>query len=63
VLELRARSRTGAAIRALLDLAPKTARRIADGNEEDVPLEQITPGGKCVETEKGQALIDRGRRC
>jgi Cu+-exporting ATPase len=44
VLELRARSRTGAAIRALLGLAPKTARRITDGKEEDVPLEQITPG-------------------
>jgi Cu+-exporting ATPase len=42
VLELRARSRTGAAIRALLGLAPKTARRIgADGAEEDVPLEDI----------------------
>jgi Cu+-exporting ATPase len=44
VLELRARSRTGAAIRALLGLAPKTARRISNGTEEDVPLEQITPG-------------------
>ncbi len=44
VLELRARSRTGAAIRALLGLAPKTARLISDGNEEDVPLEQINPG-------------------
>jgi P-type Cu+ transporter len=44
VLELRARSRTGAAIRALLGLAPKTARRISDGNEEDVPLGRITPG-------------------
>jgi Cu+-exporting ATPase len=44
VLELRARSRTGAAIRALLGLAPKTARRITDGKEEDVPLEQIAPG-------------------
>lgn len=41
VLELRARTRTGAAIKALLGLAPKTARRIRDGNEEDVPLEQI----------------------
>ena len=42
VLELRARSQTGAAIRALLGLAPKTARRIAhDGSEEDVPLEQV----------------------
>ena len=40
VLELRARSRTGAAIRALLGLAPKTARRVrADGGEEDVPLD------------------------
>ncbi|MCL5023156.1 MAG: HAD-IC family P-type ATPase, partial [Nitrospirae bacterium] len=44
VLELRARSRTGAAIRALLGLAPKTARRITDGNEEDVPLDQVQPG-------------------
>jgi Cu+-exporting ATPase len=44
VMELRARTRTGAAIKALLGLAPKTARRIADGNEEDVPLEQIEPG-------------------
>ena len=37
VLELRAREATGKAIRALLDLAPKTARRIAHGREEDVP--------------------------
>ncbi len=44
VLELRARTRTGAAIKALLGLAPKTARRIHDGNEEDVPLEQIKVG-------------------
>jgi len=44
VLELRARSRTGAAIRALLGLAPKTARRVRDGREEDVPLEQVQPG-------------------
>ncbi len=44
VLELRARTRTGAAIKALLGLAPKTARRIRDGNEEDVPLDQIYPG-------------------
>ena len=47
VLELRARSRTGAAIRALLGLAPKTARRIAeDGSEKDVPLEQVAPGDR-----------------
>jgi P-type Cu+ transporter len=44
VLELRARSRTGAAIKALLGLAPKTARKISDGKEEDVPLEQVQPG-------------------
>ncbi len=44
VLELRARTRTGAAIKALLGLAPKTARRIKNGNEEDVPLEQIRVG-------------------
>src|SRR5512139_3185974 len=44
VLELRARTRTGAAIKALLGLAPKTARRMRDGNEEDVPLEQIDVG-------------------
>lgn len=44
VLELKARSRTGAAIKALLGLAPKTARKISDGKEEDVPLEQVQPG-------------------
>lgn len=45
VLELRARSATGQAIRALLGLAPKTARIVrADGREEDVPLDQIGPG-------------------
>ena len=45
VLELRAREQTGGAIRALLDLAPKTARRIAsDGSDEDVPLESVVVG-------------------
>jgi P-type Cu+ transporter len=44
VLELRARTRTGAAIRALLGLAPKTARRIQGGNEVDVPLDEIKAG-------------------
>ncbi len=44
VLELRARSKTGAAIKALLGLAPKTARRVKDGTEEDVPLEQVRAG-------------------
>ena len=47
VLELRARRRTGAAIRALLGLAPKTARRAeADGTEVDVPLEQVQVGDR-----------------
>jgi Cu+-exporting ATPase len=45
VLELKARGRTSAAIKALLKLAPKTARRVRDGGiEEDVPLEQIRAG-------------------
>ena len=47
VLELKARERTGSAIRALLDLAPKTARRIApDGAETDVPLDQVQAGDR-----------------
>jgi len=47
VMELRARSRTSAAIRALLDLSPKTARLIAvSGEEKDIPLEQVKPGDK-----------------
>jgi P-type Cu+ transporter len=46
VLELRARSRTGAAIRALLDLTPKTARILLDGREEDIPLDQVRPGDR-----------------
>jgi len=45
VLELRARSQTGAAIKALLGLAPKTARLVdADGSERDIPLEHVQPG-------------------
>jgi len=45
VLELRARSRTNAAIQMLLGLAPKTARIVReDGTEEDIPLEQVKPG-------------------
>jgi P-type Cu+ transporter len=49
VLELRARSHTSAAIRALLDLAPKTARIVrngkeGNGSEEDIPLEHVVPG-------------------
>jgi P-type Cu+ transporter len=44
VLELRARHRTGAAIRHLLGLAPKTARIVRDGREEDVPLAHVQVG-------------------
>jgi P-type Cu+ transporter len=46
VLELRARSRTGAAIRALLGLSPKTARILRDGKEEDIPLDQVKAGDR-----------------
>jgi len=47
VLELRARSRTGGAIRALLGLAPKSARRIDEhGDERDVPLEEVRVGDR-----------------
>ncbi len=46
-LELRARNRTSDAVRALLGLAPKSARRIADdGSEQDVPLEQVVKGDR-----------------
>ena len=46
VLELRARHRTGAAIRALLDLAPKTARVLRDNSETDIPLDQVQVGDR-----------------
>jgi len=70
VLELKARSRTGAAIKALLRLAPKTARRLkSDGDEEDVPLDEVRPGdllrvrpGEKVPTDgtviEGQSSVD-----
>ncbi len=70
VLELRARAQTGSAIRALLDLAPKTARVIADdGSERDVPLDEVRPGdrlrvrpGEHVPTDgtvvEGQSSVD-----
>ena len=45
VLELKARGQTGAAIKALLGLSPKTARRVKeDGTEDDIPLEQVSLG-------------------
>jgi Cu+-exporting ATPase len=47
LMELRARSRTSAAIRALLDLSPRTARVLSrDGTEKDVPLERVKPGDR-----------------
>ena len=46
VLELRARDKTGSALRALLNLAPKTARLVQDGAERDVPLESIQRGNQ-----------------
>jgi Cu+-exporting ATPase len=47
LLELKARSKTSAAIKALLNLAPKTARKIhADGREEDVPLAAVSVGDR-----------------
>ncbi len=56
VLELRARERTGDAIRALLDLAPKSARRILpDGTEYDAPLENIM-GGDRLRVRPGDAI-------
>ena len=46
VLELQARSKTGSAIRALLNLAPKTARVVQDNEERDVPLESVQAEAK-----------------
>jgi Cu+-exporting ATPase len=60
VLELRARERTSGAIRALLDLAPKTARRITDAGEEDVPLDAIAVGDR-VRVRPGEKIaVDGG---
>ena len=59
VLELRAREYTSGAIRALLDLAPKTARRVRDGNEEEVPLEDIAAGDQ-VRVRPGEKIAVDG---
>ena len=60
-LELSARGRTSAAIRALLGLSPKTARRIAaGGEEEDVPLESLTVGDR-VRVRPGEKIPVDGR--
>lgn len=56
VLELRARASTGKAIRALLNLAPKTARRIAaDGSETDIPLTDVVKGDR-LRIKPGEAV-------
>src|SRR3984885_5652233 len=56
VLELRARERTGGAIRALLNLAPKTARRIVDSDrEEEIPLDQVHVGDR-LRVRPGEAV-------
>ena len=56
VLELSARERTGGAIRALLNLAPKRARRLRfDGGEEDISLEQVAPGDR-LRVRPGEAV-------
>ena len=56
VLELRARAATGRAIRALMDLAPKTARRLrTDGSEEDIPLSDVATGDR-LRVRPGEAL-------
>ena len=46
IMELSARERTGDAIRALMNLAPKTARLVTDAGEEDVPLEEVKTGDR-----------------
>jgi len=61
VLELRARSQTSSAIKALLGLAPRTARRLhADGSEEDVPLEDVQPGDR-LRVRPGEKIPVDGR--
>jgi Cu+-exporting ATPase len=55
VLELRARAATGRAIRALMDLAPKTARRVTDGGEEEVPLGDVVAGDR-LRVRPGEAI-------
>ena len=60
VLELRARSRTGSAIRALLNLAPNTARIVRDGEEHDVPLHQVQVGDQ-LRVRPGEKIPVDGR--
>ena len=59
VLELRARSRTNSAIRALLELAPASAIRIAaDGREEDIPLDKVQKGNRLRVKPGGKIPVD-----
>ncbi|WP_374621189.1 heavy metal translocating P-type ATPase [Devosia sp.] len=69
ILELRAREETGRAIRALLDLAPRTARRVWQGRDYEVPLAEVRPGdwlrvrpGEAVPVDgvviEGQSFVD-----
>ena len=61
VLELRARRATSGAIRALLDLAPKMARRVAaDGSEQDVPLDEVRTGDK-IRVRPGEKIATDGK--
>jgi heavy metal translocating P-type ATPase len=55
VLELRARSRTGTAIRALLNLAPATARLVENGDEREVPLDRVA-GGATLRVRPGEKV-------
>jgi Cu+-exporting ATPase len=58
VLELRARSQTGAAIRQLLRLAPNTARIVRDGEERDAPLDEVNVGDVCRVRPGEQVPVD-----
>jgi Cu+-exporting ATPase len=65
VMELTARDRTGDAIRALMDLAPKTARRVTEAGEEDVPLDAVKSGDR-LRVRPGESVpvdgtVDDGR--
>ncbi len=59
VLELRARERTSVAMRALLDLAPRTARRLTSDGEKEVPLEAIVVGDR-VRVRPGEKVVADG---
>jgi len=60
VMELTARERTGDAIRALMGLAPKTARRVTEAGEEDVPLDAVKAGDR-LRVRPGEAVPVDGR--